>query len=98
MEGAVLEMRRRDQPPAGRGAKYRLVGYHYIQTDREKKARTLANDLGLTREERLQLLQWLPYVPEELDSWKALSERTYHDLITLMEGFLLISHMFNERR
>lgn len=79
------KLKRPDTPP------------QYVQSERERKARAMAYDLTLTRDERLQLLQWLPMVDENADSWKGLEEIQYHDLITMMEGFLLISHLFNER-
>lgn len=70
----------------------------YEQSNREKKARTMAYEMGLTREERTQLTMWLPGIPADHDgSWKGLTEEQYHDLLTMMEGFLFVSHLFAQR-
>jgi hypothetical protein len=61
---------------------------------RWRKAMKLKEHIGLTDEERYELAQMLPGVDkDDGGSWKELDERQLHDLITMMEGFVLISHL-----
>ena len=62
------------------------------------KAMALKDDLHLTTEERHSLAQMLPGVDKDYGgSWKELNPKQLHDLITMMEGFIWISHLFAER-
>jgi hypothetical protein len=66
---------------------------------RFQKAMSLKDSIGLTDDERYQLAQWIPGVDKDFGgSWKELNPKQLHDLITMMEGFVLITHMINERR
>lgn len=65
---------------------------------RFRKAMAVKDDLKLSKDERYQLARWLPTVDDSFDgSWKELTSQELHDIITMMEGFLLINHMFTNR-
>lgn len=63
-----------------------------------KKAMSLKEHLELTDEERYELAQTLIGVDkDDGGSWKALDKRQLHDLITMMEGWVLIEHLRSMR-
>ena len=65
---------------------------------RYRKAMALKEDLGLTKEERYSLAQMIPGVDKDYGgSWKELDTDQLHDLITMMEGYIWITHMMMER-
>lgn len=69
-----------------------------IREKRFKKAMALKEDLGLTDEERYSLAQMLPATSSEFTgSWKELDQDQLHDLITMMEGYIWITHLMLER-
>ena len=69
-----------------------------IRERRFKKAMALKEELGLTKEERHELAQLLPGVDkDDGGSWKDLNPKQLHDLITMMEGFVYLTHIFQNR-
>jgi len=69
-----------------------------IRERRFKKAMALKEELGLTKEERHELAQLLPGVDkDDGGSWKDLNPKQLHDLITMMEGWVYITHIFQNR-
>lgn len=63
-----------------------------------RKAMSLKEHLHLTDEERYELAQLIPGVDkDDGGSWKDLDSRQLHDLITMMEGYVLISHLISMR-
>jgi hypothetical protein len=69
-----------------------------IRQRRFKKAMALKEDLGLTKEERHELAQLLPGVDkDDGGSWKDLNPKQLHDLITMMEGYVYITHLLSDR-
>lgn len=69
-----------------------------IRQRRFKKAMALKEELGLTKEERHELAQLLPGVDkDDGGSWKDLNPKQLHDLITMMEGFVYLTHIFQNR-
>ena len=69
-----------------------------IRQRRFNKAMALKEELGLTKEERYELAQLLPGVDkDDGGSWKDLNPKQLHDLITMMEGWIFISHIFQNR-
>jgi hypothetical protein len=68
------------------------------RTNRYRKAMALKEELGLTDDERHELAQMLPRVDkDDGGSWKELDSDQLHDLITMMEGYIFITHMLMER-
>ena len=66
--------------------------------NRLRKAFATATDLGFTVEMRHELAQMLPSVDkDDGGSWKELNPMQLHDLITMMEGYIFISHLKGER-
>lgn len=58
----------------------------------------LKEDLHLTTDERHELAQMLIGVDkDDGGSWRVLNPKQLHDLITMMEGYILISHLFQQR-
>jgi hypothetical protein len=69
-----------------------------IRQRRFLKAMALKESLGLTKEERHELAQLLPGVDKDSGgSWKELNPKQLHDLITMMEGFIFLSHIYQNR-
>lgn len=69
-----------------------------IRQRRYRKAMVLKEELGLTDEERYELAQLLPGVDkDDGGSWKDLNPKQLHDLITMMEGWIVIQHIFIQR-
>lgn len=65
---------------------------------RYRKAMVLKEELGLSKEERYSLAQMLPSVDKDYGgSWKELDSEQLHDLITMMEGFIWITHLMMQR-
>lgn len=58
---------------------------------RRKKAFALADELGLSRADRIELAQTLLW--RDLDSWQHLSDEQVGRLLDAMEGWVLISHL-----
>ncbi len=80
------------------GVKYKIRTGPPPQSDRAKKAHTMAKELGLTSEERYELARMLPGVDKDLGgSWKDLSEEQYHDLLTMLDGFIWLNFIFAQR-
>ena len=78
------------------------ISSKFARTDarerRYRKAMALKEDLGLTKEERYSLAQMIPGVDKDYGgAWKELDTDQLHDLITMMEGFIWITHMMMER-
>jgi len=78
------------------------ISNKFARTDarerRYRKAMALKEDLGLTREERYSLAQMIPGVDKDYGgSWKELDSDQLHDLITMMEGYIWITHMMMQR-
>ena len=68
------------------------------QSDRCKRAHSMAKEMGLTAEEKHDLVRFLPTIPEEHDgSWKNLTEDDFHDLLTMLEGYGLITYLMMQR-
>ena len=71
------------------------------EVDRERrfrKAMALKDQIGLSREERYSLAQMLHNVSSEFDgSWQDLDAAQLHELITMMEGYALITFILSER-
>lgn len=66
--------------------------------NRLRKAFSLATDLHLTKDERYELAQMLIGVDkDDGGSWKVLNPKQLHDLITMMEGYILLSHIMSNR-
>jgi hypothetical protein len=78
---------------------YKLVRHKKReQSEREKRAHAWARSLGFTDEERHELARMLPTIEEHHDgSWKLLTEEQFHDMLTMFEGFVWITHMMQER-
>lgn len=69
-----------------------------LREKRFKKAMVLKESLDLTDEERYSLAQMLPATSSEFTgSWKELDQDQLHDLITMMEGYIWITHLMLER-
>lgn len=69
-----------------------------VRDRRYRKAMALKEDLSLTKEERYSLAQMLPGVDKDYGgSWKELDSDQLHDLITMMEGYIWITHMMMQR-
>ncbi len=62
---------------------------------RYRKAMALKDELGLNDDERHELAEFIPGT--ESGSWRELTAKQLHDLITMMEGFLLVSYLFSQR-
>lgn len=56
----------------------------------------LAKQLGLTREERLQLTEVLLW--RDVPSWGSLSDAEVQRVLDAIEGYALISHALSERQ
>lgn len=53
--------------------------------------------LHMDREERLELARMVPGVSTELDTWKDLTRSQLDDLINMLEGWIFISFMLEQR-
>lgn len=58
------------------------------QSPRRKKMYTVAKEIGLTREERVELARYL--LRRDLSSWSELDEDQEVRILDAMEGWLLI--------
>jgi len=68
------------------------------QSARAKKAHVLADEIGLDSHERHELARMIPGIDKDHGgSWKDLTEEQYHDLLTMMEGHLLMTYIFIQR-
>ncbi len=68
------------------------------QSARAKKAHVLADEIGLSADERHELARMLPSIDSDTGgSWKDLDEKQYHDMLTMMEGFLLLTYQMMQR-
>ena len=66
--------------------------------NRLRKAFSLATDLGLTKAERYDLAQMLVGVDkDDGGSWKDLNPRQLHDLITMLEGYIFVKFVVDNR-
>lgn len=63
---------------------------------KRRKAHMLAKELGFTREERLQLAEYL--LRRDVRSWKQLDEAQYDRLLDAFEGFGLIGAIVDQRQ
>ncbi len=60
-----------------------------------RKAHLLVKRMGLTREERIELAEYV--LRRDLGSWKGLEEADYARLCDVMEGWGLIQALLNSR-
>lgn len=58
---------------------------------RRKKAFALADELGLSRSDRIELAQTLLW--RDLDTWQHLTDEQVSRLLDALEGFILVSHL-----
>lgn len=58
---------------------------------RRKKAFALADELGLTRADRIELAQTLLW--RDLDSWQRLTDEQVSRLLDALEGYRLVTHL-----
>jgi hypothetical protein len=69
-----------------------------LQERQFRKAMALKDQIGLSREERYSLAQMLHNVSRDFDgSWQDLDSAQLHELITMMEGWVWITHLMLER-
>lgn len=72
-----------------------------IEAARERrflKAMALKSQIGLTDDERHSLAQMLPGVDKDSGgSWKELNPKQLHDLICMLDGYLLIRELISQR-
>lgn len=62
--------------------------------NRLRKAFATATDIGLTKDQRHDLAQLLIGVDkDDGGSWKDLDPKQLHDLITMMEGYIMITYL-----
>lgn len=73
----------------------------YIEEVRHRrflKAMALKDAIGLTDDERHELAQMVMGVDkDDGGSWKELNPKQLHDLITMMEGYAYLTHLFSQR-
>lgn len=62
---------------------------------RRRKLYLVARELGLTREERLDLSCY--FLRRDITSWKQLDEDQINRLLDLFEGYHLIGQVFEQR-
>ena len=53
--------------------------------------------LKLSREERLELARMVPGADKELESWKELTRSQLDSLINMLEGWVWITYLLNQR-
>lgn len=70
---------------------------HREQSPVEKRAHVLAQELGLTQEERYELAKMVIGVDPDNPSWKELDDRQFSDLVSMLEGFIFISKIMMDR-
>lgn len=63
---------------------------------KRRKAHMLADELGFTRADRLELAEIL--LRRDVSSWKQLDESQYDRLLDAFEGWGLIGHLLGERQ
>ena len=67
-------------------------------TPRLKKAFAMADAIGMDDTERHELAQMIVGVDkDDGGSWKALTPTQFHDLITMLEGFLYCTEIISQR-
>lgn len=100
-EPAIKDRLPTDGPYPGDHHRPRYVDAEIEATRRRRFAKAMAlakSDLGMTDEERYELAQMLPGVDKDYGgSWKDLNPKQLHDLITMMEGFIYIAAMVQQR-
>lgn len=63
-----------------------------------RRAWAMAEELGMTDKERYSLAQMLPGVDKDSGgSWKPLNDKQLHDLLTMMDGYVWLTHLFSQR-
>lgn len=65
------------------------------QTDRRRKLFLLADEVGLSRDDRIELAQYL--LRRDITSWKQLDEAQVCRLLDALEGHQLISELAAQR-
>lgn len=65
------------------------------QSPQRKKLYERAKSIGLTREERIELAQYI--LRRDITSWKQLDETQVVRLLDALEGFELIVHLLSSR-
>jgi hypothetical protein len=65
-------------------------------TATRRKAFTLAREIGLDRQDRIDLARML-LADDDIDTWATISEEQERRLLDALEGFLLITHLLIER-
>ena len=56
-----------------------------------------SSPINLTREERLELARMVPYADKELESWKELTRSQLDSLINMLEGYIFITYLLDQR-
>jgi hypothetical protein len=57
----------------------------------------LAKELGMTDDMRYSLAQMIPGVDkDDGGSWKVLTDKQLHDLLCMLEGFIYLTHLFEQ--
>ncbi len=60
-----------------------------------RRAMAVAEELGMTDEMRYSLAQMIPGVDkEDGGSWKVLTDKQLHDLLTMLDGYIWLTHLF----
>ena len=81
-----------------RAGKFKIVPKKREQSQRIKRAHVYAMELGLTDEQRYDIARMLPGVDPDGDgSWKNLTPEQEHDLLTMFEGFIWITHLRSQQ-
>lgn len=62
---------------------------------KRRKCHLLANELGLTRDERHDFAEWILH--RDVTSWQPLEEHDYERLLDALTGFEAIVHLLSSR-
>lgn len=65
------------------------------EDDRRRKAYTLAKEIGLSRDERMALAEYV--LRRDITSWKQLSDSQMSRLLDSMEGFTYVHSLILQR-
>lgn len=65
------------------------------ETERRRKLFMLANNAGMSREERIDLAEYL--LRRDIDSWKDLTDMQVGRLLDAFEGHALINYLLSQR-
>lgn len=61
------------------------------QSNKRVKAYTLAKELGLDRDDRIEMAKVLLW--RDITSWKQLSDSQMERILDALEGYLLVTHL-----